>query len=173
MKSFKLIIIITFILSATFYNKTSFSNIQNNNSQTKIKAQIINVKRNSNKIEFSQNAILENDDTSILADKIIVFYDEDKDNETTSIKEAIAIDNVKIFNQEFVATGDNGLYNTKEESFTIKDNVIFNNGTSIAKGEKFIYNVKSKRGFLVGNAQNASKLKSDSRVIVIINEDNE
>jgi lipopolysaccharide transport protein LptA len=169
MSTFKLFII-TFTLLALFYNKASFSNIQNNNLQTKIKAKTINIKREGSKIEFRNNAVMENGDTSILADKIIVFYDDNEDNNETSIKEIEAIDNVKIFNQEFVATGQKGFYKPSQKTFTILNNVVFNNGTSIAKGEKFIYNLESKRGFLVGDKENAKKLKNDDRVIVIIND---
>ncbi len=70
----KFIIIISIFLN--FNNNTAFSNIQNNNEPTKIKAEIINVIRNSGEIQFTNNAIIENSDTSILADKIIVFYNE-------------------------------------------------------------------------------------------------
>jgi lipopolysaccharide transport protein LptA len=167
------LIIITFLITIFADNKASFSNIQNNNTQTKIKSQFIHIKRKSNKIEFSKNAIIENGDTSILSDKVIVFYEDEDSNKSNLIKEAHAIGNVKIFNQEFVATGESGVYDPNEESFTIKDNVIFNNGTSIAKGEKFIYNIKAQKGWLVGDKENAKKLKNDDRVIVIINEENE
>ena len=153
------------------YAKPSYSTIQNNNSQTEIKSRLIKIIRKSGKINFIDNASIENGDTSILADKIVVFYDESK-NSTNSINKADAIGNVKIFNDEFVVTGSKGFYRPGEETFTMVDDVIFNNGTSISKGEKFIYNLVTKRGFLVGGDKNLSEQK-DNRVIVIINESNE
>ncbi len=165
--------IIIFLISYFSYSKISFSNIQNNNAPTKIKAEIIKVIRNSGEIEFINNAIIENADTSILADKIIVFYNEKGDNNSsnnkTSIKEAKAMGNIKIFNDEFVATGDNGFYKPEDESFVITDNVIFNDGTSIAKGERFVYNLAKRKGLLLGAKDEVENVKNN-RVIVIINE---
>ena len=48
--------IIIFLISCFSYSKISFSNIQNNNAPTKIKAEIIKVIRNSGEIEFINNA---------------------------------------------------------------------------------------------------------------------
>ena len=166
----KFIIIIFIFLN--FDNNTAFSNIQNNNEPTKIKAEIINVIRNSGEIEFTNNAIIENSDTSILADKIIVFYNEKTKNSKASLKEAKATGNVKVFNEEFVATGDNGFYKPQDESFIITDNVIFNDGTSIANGEKFIYNLATKKGLLIGDKNKLDGIKNN-RIMIIINEVNQ
>lgn len=165
----KFIIIIFIFLN--FDNNTAFSNIQNNNEPTKIKAEIINVIRNSGEIQFVNNAIIENSDTSILADKIIVFYNENTKNSKASLKEAKATGNVKVFNEEFVATGDNGFYKPQDESFIITDNVIFNDGTSIANGEKFIYNLATKKGLLIGDKNELDGIKNN-RIMIIINEVN-
>lgn len=165
LKKIKLLIILTLLVS---YNiKPSYCNIQNNNSVTKIKSKTIHVKRKSGKIELFDDVIIENDDTSILANKAIVMYVENISK--ISLKDVTVSGNVKIFNEEFVATGDNGTYDPKDESFTINENVIFNDGTSIAKGNKFIYNLRSKRGFLVADPKKINKLEN-KRVILIINE---
>lgn len=144
----------------------------NTNSKTTIKSKKIIIKRDSGRIEFIQDAIVENADTSILADKIIVFYDESKKGKDNVIQNIKAIGNVKIFNQEFVTTGESGSYDPKKEIFTIIKNVVFNNGTSIAKGEKFIYDVKTQTGYLTGSDEKKKNLES-GRVTIIINESNE
>lgn len=146
------------------------------NSKTTIKSKTINIKRKSGQIEFLEDAIVENADTSILADKIVVFYD-DKKSKDNVIKNIVATGNVKIFNQEFVATGEEGSYDPKKEIFTITKNVIFNNGTSIASGDKFIYEVKTQKGFLTANNKIPSNTRNGvlkgNRVTVIINQYNE
>lgn len=123
-------------------------------------------------MEFNNNAIIESGDSSILADKMIIFFDEKAKDKSQSLKRVEAIGNVKIFNQEFVVTGKNGFYNPADKSFTVENEVILNNGTSIAKGEKFIYNLNTKKGFLVGakNQKSLMKKEENSRVMVIINE---
>ncbi len=181
MKFFKLFFIFFTILISLQYSP-AFSKAQNNDTTkpsfkkndepTTIKSKSINVKRKSGIVEFDQDAVIENGDTSILSDKMIVFYDENKDDKTSNINKIEAINNVKVFNEEFIVTGDNGSYDPHEETLIITNNVVFNNGTSIANGEKFTYNLKTNKGFLVGKKADIKNLKSD-RVIVIINENND
>ena len=122
---------------------------------TTIRAKFIIITRQSGIIEFLENAITEREDTSFLADKMIVYYDEAKktdigqENESGSIKKIDAIGHVKIFNQEIVATGDTGSYDPSLGIFTIEENVIFNNGTSIANGKKFVYDINTKKSNLL------------------------
>ena len=78
------------------------------------------------------------------------------------IKRIEAKDNVKIFNDEFLATGKSGFYDPKADNFILEEDVVINQGTSVATGEKFIYNLTTKKGNLVG--------QKNDRVIVIIND---
>ena len=95
-------------------------------------------------------------------------------------KKIEAKNNVKIFNGEFIATGKYGFYNPDQNTVILKENVIFNNGTSIANGEKFTYDLKTKKGDLIGNKNLPIKSQSDvsdgtkpdGRVIVIIDDNN-
>lgn len=142
---------------------------------TTIRAKFIIITRQSGIIEFLENAITEREDTSFLADKMIVYYDEAKktdigqENESGSIKKIDAIGHVKIFNQEIVATGDTGSYDPSLGIFTIEENVIFNNGTSIANGKKFVYDINTKKSNLLGEEKKEGELK-DNRVLIIIGE---
>jgi len=143
---------------------------------TIIRAKFISIIRQSGVIEFLENAITEREDTSFLADKMIVYYDETKEkeinqkNEAGSIKKINAFGHVKIFNQEIVATGDAGSYDPSLGIFTIEENVIFNNGTSIANGKKFVYDANTKKSNLFGEEKKEGELK-DSRVLIIIGEE--
>lgn len=165
---------------------------------TKVRASFIDVRRKDQIIEFIGNAIVEKEDVSFLADKMIVYYYDKKDpnqpkgtadNKTDnnayrdgSLKRIDAQNNVKIFNQEFVATGKTGVYDPQSKLFTLEKDVVFNNGTSVANGQKFIYNLVTKKGYLTGNTKPKSSavgsnskidshIDSDGRVVVIIGND--
>ncbi len=146
---------------------------------TKIKSNFIDIKREDEAVYLYGDVIVERQDLSVLADKMVVYYyenskedtKEDKvvitpekhSEKTQGIKRIEAKDNVKMFNDEFVATGKSGVYDPKEDNFILEEDVVLNKGTSIAKGQKFIYNLTTKKGSLV-------RKKDDSRVIVIIND---
>jgi lipopolysaccharide export system protein LptA len=118
---------------------------------TKVRSNIIDIKKNLHVIDFIGNVIVEKDQDSILADKMILFYQENKsDNQTTKskIEKIEASDNVKFFSKDYVATSKNGYYNPDQDLLTLENDVVVNNGTSIAKGNKFIYNFKTKKGNL-------------------------
>ncbi|MFT6332232.1 MAG: lipopolysaccharide transport protein LptA [Lentimonas sp.] len=143
---------------------------------TKITSDFINIKRVDKTSNFIGNVVVEREDFSMLSDKALVYYREDKGERNSSIKKIEAFENVKIFNDEFVATGNYGIYNPEQKNVVLQENVIFNKGTSLAKGEKFIYDLETRKGNLVGqkleddNSDKNTKPK-DQRVIVIIGDD--
>ena len=110
-----------------------------------------------------------------------MFYDEEKgsglNNDKSSIKRIDAKENVKVFGSEYIASGDTGYYDPNEDIFVLEQNVIVNDGTSIASGDKFIYNIKTKKGHFVGRQgkesvkSNSVNKSEDKRVMVIIGED--
>ena len=156
----------------------SFSALAQNSKviETKITADFIDVARDRELVEFSQNSTVEREDVVIKADKMLLYYfendkklDPKNTNKGNSIKKIEAKNNVKIFNAEFVTTGDYGIYDGKKNDFIVSKNVVVNNGTSVAKGEKFIYNLTTKKGYLLGDKNKKDKNNfKDDRVIVII-----
>lgn len=147
-------------------------------SQTKIRSKIIDITRDKQEIRFIGNVIVENGDSSMLSKEMLVIYSEKKqEGEKAEVKRIDAIGNVKIFSEEFVATSKTGYYIPRTEQFVLEKDVIVNNGTSIASGSKFIYNLLTKKGRFVGEKNESSistkkKRNLDDRVIVIIGEDN-
>jgi lipopolysaccharide transport protein LptA len=158
--------------------------------QTKIRSDIIDIKRKSQTVSFINNVVVEKDDSSLLAKKMVLFYNEDRkprdknskleeiknekiEKPKISIKRIEARENVKIFSEEFVASGDFGYFDPQKNIFVLQQNVIVNNGTSIASGDKFIYNLTTKKGNFVGNKDKSSIKKNDGdkRVVVVIGED--
>lgn len=147
------------------------------NIQTRIRSDIIDIKQKSQKIDFIGNVVVERDDTSLLANKMEVFYNNKNDLKNSSnIKEIRAFNDVKMFNDEFVASSDEAFFYPDKNIFILEKNVIVNNGSSILTGEKFIYDLKTKKGNFVGNkiAENSKKINKnngDDRVTVIIGND--
>lgn len=159
-------------------NSFANNNSKKNKSQIKIKADIFDIKQNSQKIDLINNVIVEKDDISLLSDKMVILYHntEKKDlNNSSKIKEIKALSNVKMFNNEFVASSETGIYDPKKNIFILQKNVIVNSGTSIASGEEFIYDLNLKKGFFSGNKKTVpnslSQDKIDDRVTVIIGSD--
>jgi lipopolysaccharide transport protein LptA len=142
-------------------------------SPTRIRSDIIDIKRKSETIDFIKNVVVEKDDSSLLADKMTVLYNEKDEGEQASIKRIEARENVRIFSEEFIASGDFGYYDPAKNMFILEKNVIVNNGTSIASGNKFIYNLKSKKGNFVGGKNETSITGNggDKRVVVVIGND--
>lgn len=163
-----------FQISKSFANNNS----KKNKSQIKIKADIFDIKQNNQKIDLINNVIVEKDDISLLSDKmVIIYHDNEKTNldKGSKIKEIKALSNVKMFNNEFVASSETGIYDPKKNVFILQKNVIVNSGTSIASGEQFTYDLNSKKGYFSGNKKTAtnslSPAKTDDRVTVIIGSD--
>jgi len=94
-------------------------------------------------------------------------------SKNTEIKRIDAKENVKIFSEEFVASGDFGYYDPKQNIFVLEAHVIVNNGTSIASGDKFVYNLATKKGNFIGKKDETSITGNggDKRVVVVIGDD--
>lgn len=123
---------------------------------TKVKANIIDIKKNLHVINFIGNAVVEKDQDIIFADKMILFYQESKtDTQTTKskIEKIEAIDNVKLFSQDYVASSKNAYYIPDQDLLTMENEVTVNNGASVATGDKFLYNLKTKKGNFVGQSK--------------------
>ena len=128
--------------------------------------------------------MIEKADSSLLSQKMTVLYDEKKDQtvsdkndanqdsqapKESSIKKIYTDEKVKIFSQDFVATGDSGYYEPKQDIFVLEKNVLVNNGVSVANGDKFVYNITSKKSNLFGQKKEVDA--SDKRVVVVIGDD--
>jgi lipopolysaccharide transport protein LptA len=131
----------------------------------------MDIKRKQQLMTFLGNVVVEKDDSSLLAQKMKVIYKEgERKNE---IKRIDAEQDVKIFSEDFIGSGDVGHYEPDKNLFILEKNVIVNNGTSIASGEKFIYNTITKKGNFVGRKDETSIRGNggDKRVVVVIGND--
>lgn len=142
-------------------------------SATRIRSDIIDIKRKSEKVNFLGNVVVERDDSSLLADKMTVLYHDKTDpSQKSQIKKIEAHENVKIFSDDFVGSGDYGFYDPNRNIFELEKNVIVNNGTSIASGDRFVYDLNTKKGRFFGKKDETTIRESgDKRVTVILGSD--
>jgi lipopolysaccharide transport protein LptA len=127
----------------------------------KITAEKFYIDRKNNKIDFIGNVIVEQEKSIITSSKMTVIIDE-KDSKN-KIKKIFSNNKIKIFNDNTVATGNRGYYDPISKDFTLEGEVIVNSGTSIAKGEKFIYNLNSKQGLFVANKIQNKSVENNSQ----------
>lgn len=116
----------------------------------------------------------------MLSQKMTILYDENKSKNNkddaaqssnkSSIKKIYTDEKVKIFSEDFVATGDSGYYDPREDVFVLEKNVMVNNGVSIAKGDKFVHHISSKKSNFVGQKEEGTS-DVDKRVVVILGDD--
>ncbi|MFT4718087.1 MAG: lipopolysaccharide transport protein LptA [Rickettsiales bacterium] len=150
-----------FFLSIILFTSSLFAEV--GGVKSNIKSEIVKIVKDKNFIEFKNNVILVREDISFLAKKMLVFTKKGKEMSNDFQIELIeASGKVKIFNQTFIATGDYGTYDVKKNIFKIYGNVILNEGTKIAKGSEFIYDITTEKGSL---------LSQKDRPVIIINED--
>ena len=156
---FKILLLIALFISIA-HNSYANSNL----FEIHIKSDNIKVIQQNNQIIFTNNVVATKDDIVVLSDIMTVNHNKKK----SDIDNIIATDRVRISNQEFTATGDKGFYEAKSKIFTLSENVIFNNGTSVVSGEKFIYNFKTKKSSLINN-----KKSNKGKVKIILQKDHE
>ena len=180
------LIFVLFFLSPYQQAQSKNSSKKKKETPTRIRSDVIDIKRKSQTIDFLGNVVVEKEDSSMLAKKMTVFYEEKSQSKPgskskasqkqtsqkkqTSIKRINAKDDVKIFSEEFIATGSTGYYDPKKNFFVLEKDVLVNNGTSIASGDKFIYNLNTKKGHFVGKRLQSS-ITARERVVVIIGDD--
>ncbi len=175
--------LILLFLILTIWSKSFANNLKLNVKSlekpihTRISSDIIDIKKKSQKIDFINNVIVERQDFSMLAKKMTVYYldnkiDDNPANKNSSIKEVKAYDNIKLFNNEFTANSDIATFDPNKNIIILEKNVMVNNGTSVIKGDKFIYDINLKKGQVFGqkNLKNLNE-KIDERVTIIIGDD--
>ncbi len=96
--------------------------------------------------------------------------------ESSSVEKIFSDQRVKIFTRDSVATADSGYYDPNNETFVLEKNVVVNDGTSVAKGNTFVYDLVAKKGHFIGtkNVENSSasqqKSDEDNRAVVIFSD---
>lgn len=135
------------------------------NKPLDITSQKVIIYRDKEEINFINKVIAKQDNFTLKADKMVVKYFKNKNNKT-EIKNITATNNVKFTTDDIVATGDNGYYNTKNNTITLKNNVkIVENGITLVADE-FKYFTLTGETKIIGNQ------KKEERVTIILDNNN-
>ena len=94
--------------------------------------------------------------TILYANKIIVFFDKEKD--FNSIKKLDASGNVKFIRENQIATGNNAIYFVENEKIFIKGNVTLQREDSIMLGDELSIDLKTSSSKLT--SKNNEKVKA-------------
>jgi lipopolysaccharide transport protein LptA len=141
-KIFLLITLITLVLIPNTYASDKSLEIY-------IKSDNIKIIQQESRIYFTNNVVITREDVVILSNVMMADYGVNKNN----IKSIRLRDGVRISNQEFTASGNRGFFDVKNEIFILSNNVVFDNGSSVASGEKFTYNFRTKKSSLINSKE--------------------
>ncbi len=95
-----------------------------------------------------KQAKVSQNEMTILADKIILYY---TDNKKDRIKEIQAFGNVKIDNKKQTMTGDEGNYNPKTQLSTMTGHVVIHQNGHFLKGDKAVLNFATGKSDLISS----------------------
>ena len=175
-----------FFCNAVFADPAVIKKPHKKEPPTRITSDIIDIKRKSQIMEFIGHVVVKKGLDTMLAERMLVFYEDDKNSEMKSfngapaanqpakksaIKRIEAEQNVRVFSTDMVATGDSGYYDPQADIFVLEQNVVVNNGSSVGHGDKFVYSLKTQKGNFVGNKTEESSNVIDNRVIFVISND--
>ena len=105
----------------------------------------------------------------LIADKIVVFFTENRDKE--EIYKLDASGNVKFKKEDQVATGESATYLIKNERIIIKGNVKLEKDNSIMLGEELSIDLKNSSSKLISN-KDSGKVKVKYNTEKVNNEKN-
>ena len=101
--------------------------------------------------------------TILYANKIIVFFDKEKD--FNSIKKLDASGNVKFVRESQIATGNNAIYFVENEKIFIKGNVTLQRKDSIMLGDELSIDLKTSSSKLTSKNNEKVKAKYNTKKI--------
>lgn len=141
-----------------FFGKIN-ANLKQKNDITNIQSNKFNVYWEKKEGHFIDNVILTKKGTVVNANKMVAILNA----KTDELEKIYAFGNVKITDDENVATGNFGEYIVAQELLTLKSNVTLHKGANFAKGELLHYNFKNHKANLIG-----STIANEGRVKAII-----
>lgn len=128
-----------------------------------IRSERVDLYRKKGEIHFINDVKAVQGDMTILSNKMIVEYTEDK-NSKISIDRILVKGGASLFTKTIKASGNSGLYDFKKGNVSLKGDVIANEQGAMAYGDEFIYNVNTKKTSLIGGN------RANERVIIILDD---
>lgn len=133
----------------------------NRNQPLNITSNKVEIVRDKGQIIFLGNVIAVQDEFTLYADKMVVKYNESKDQKI-NINNIKAINNVKFTNKTIIAIGDEGIYDVKKNIITMKKNIKATEKGITVYADEFSYDVNTGKSNIVGNKQ------QNERVVIIL-----
>ncbi|MFI4955351.1 MAG: LptA/OstA family protein [Gammaproteobacteria bacterium] len=116
--------------------------------------------RSQNIAVFSGHVVAIQGDTTVKANKMEVFFNggnTKSDEKLSKVKSINLKENVEIITPQEKATATNGVYNVEQGIFTLNDDVVMNQGETILKGDKMVYNKNTAESLLTTNGKVVEK----------------
>ncbi len=133
----------------------------NRNQPVNITSNKVEIVRDKGQIIFLGNVIAVQDEFTLYADKMVVEYNESKDQKI-NINNIKAINNVKFTNKTIIAIGDEGIYDVRKNIIIMKKNIKATEKGITVYADEFSYDVNTGKSNIVGNKQ------QNERVVIIL-----
>lgn len=153
--------IVVFSITNFVYASSIASTKINRNQPLNITSNKVEIVRDKGQIIFLGNVIAIQDEFTLYADKMVVEYNELKDQKI-NINNIKAINNVKFTNKTIIAIGDEGIYDVKKNIITMKKNIKATEKGITVYADEFSYDVNTGKSNIVGNKQ------QNERVVIIL-----
>jgi lipopolysaccharide export system protein LptA len=130
------------------------------NKETIITSNSLMVDQLNNLADFKGEVIAKQENLTLKADQMLVYYHKENDQNTSNISKIITIGNVVIIDGEQTATGDTAEYITKDETMELKGSVTLIKNKDVIKGERLVYSFKTGHSSLFSGNDNQSRIKA-------------
>lgn len=205
--SFLIIFCLIFLQKYAFATECNNNNCKKSSSQNiNITADYFHLRKKEANLDFIGNVTIAREEVVMKSSKMLAVFSKESVDETVSSQQKknsekqnnerrgsktnkntpkllkiISNVPIKIFTNDSVISADRGYYNHLEKQFILERNVLLNNGTSVVSGNKFTYDLATKKGRLLSqflpedNKNQNPKIdhKEDSKIhkraVVIIN----
>lgn len=153
--------VIIFSMISFVYASSIVPTKLNRNQPLNITSNKVEIVRDKGQIIFLGNVIAIQDEFTLYADKMVVEYNESKDQKI-NINNIKAINNVKFTNKTIIAIGDEGIYDVKKNIIIMKKNIKATEKGITVYADEFSYDVNTGKSNIVGNKQ------QNERVVIIL-----
>ena len=119
----------------------------------KVTADRLDVDDTAHKLVFSGNAVAQQGDVSISSNRLTIEYAPDNQG----VNSIVAEGNVRIVQEERVATGQKAVYDKGEEKIVLTGSPVVNEGANSVRGHEIILFMNGKRSIVKGGQDSRVK----------------
>ena len=106
-----------------------------------ITSDTVEANQKTNTVVFKGNVVAKQEDTTLYANTLTVFYDE----KTKKLKEIVATGNVKVVQLEKRATSQKATFDQDKNKVTFDGDAVVREGANVIRGERITYYVEEER----------------------------